>query len=154
MFSLEAFNASGTCRECFQPKLVPDFLSSTILWDWKQLFFSSSYKISIFQISKFLTSSWKWRGSSRSALECGFEWIKYSITRTVTSRSCMHRLWGHREYKGHLISVVSAPLWSTFLRKLGTLRTLVGSYQSFCVQVSRGTPTTALASARSPRTAG
>ena len=31
MFLLEAFDASGTSRKCYQPKLVPDFLSSTIL---------------------------------------------------------------------------------------------------------------------------
>ena len=100
-------------------------------------------------IGTFLTSSLK----LRSALEGGFERIEYS----VTSGSCNGSWAGgvlYREYKRLLSSVLSAPLCSTFLRELWTFRTLVGSYQSFCVQVSRGTPSTALASARSPRTAG
>ena len=85
-------------------------------------------------IGTFLTSSLK---LNRSALEGGFERIEYS----VTSGSCNGSWAGgvlYREYKILLISVLSAPLCSTFLRELWTFRTLVGSYQSFCVHLSRG----------------
>ena len=85
-------------------------------------------------IGTFLTSSLK---LNRSALEGGFERIEYS----VTSGSCNGSWAGgvlYREYKRLLISVLSAPLCSTFLRELWTFRTLVGSYQSFCVHLSRG----------------
>ena len=58
-----------------------------------------------------------------------------------STRSCNGSWAGgvlYREYKRLLISVLSAPLCSTFLRELWTFRTLVGSYQSFCVHLSRG----------------
>ena len=82
-------------------------------------------------IGTFLTSSLK---LNRSALEGGFEY-------SVTSGSCNGSWAGgvlYREYKRLLSSVLSAPLCSTFLRELWTFRTLVGSYQSFCVHLSRG----------------